>query len=212
VVRCNDPACSTTTAIVNAAIMPVSFFESHRLSVSYTGGSFSFKVDGGSPIVVAAPDVTRLPPTNQFKALRTRTLVPASPTAAASVLALFENVAVNGAPYDAFDGKTLPRVQILPGAGTYSSQQAFDVVIMVETAGEPVANVRLTVNGTDFSSSLPLAIPGTLPSGGVTYRFPDVPASVLGVGTPAVLGVEATTPSGKTARGFAVWNVIAATE
>ena len=169
-------------------------------------------MDGGSLIVVAAPDVTRLPPNNQFKTLRTRTQVPASPTAAASVLALFENVAVNGAPYEAFDGKTLPRAQILPGAGTFSSHQTFDVVIMVETAAEPVATVRLTVNGADFSSFLPLAIQGTLPSGGVTYQFPDVAAAVLGVGTPAVLGVEATTASGKTARGFALWNVIAATE
>ena len=50
------------------------------------------------------------------------------------------------------------------------------------------------------------------PSGGVTYRFPGVPAAVLGVGTPSVLGVETTTASGKTARGFALWNVVAATE
>ena len=42
-VRCNDPACSTTTTIVNAAIMPVSFFESHRLRVSYDGTDFSFR-------------------------------------------------------------------------------------------------------------------------------------------------------------------------
>ena len=211
-VRCNDPACSTTTTIVNAAMMPASFFQSHRLKVSYDGTNFLFQVDGGTSVVVAAPDVNRLPPTNQFKALRTRALVPASPTTAASVLALFENVLVNGAPYETFDSKTLPRVQILPGPGTFSSQQIFDTVIMVETAGELVTNVRLTVNGADVSSSLPLAVPGALPSGGATYRFPGVPAAVLGVGTPAVLGVEATTASGKIARGFALWNVVAATE
>ena len=80
---------------------------------------------------------------------RTRVSVPASPTASASILALFDNFAVNGAPYETFDTKTHPRVQILPGSGTFSSMQTFDAVIMVETAGEPVTDVRFTLNGAD---------------------------------------------------------------
>jgi hypothetical protein len=83
---------------------------------------------------------------------------------------------------------------------------------MVETAGEPVTDVRLTVNGVEVPDALPLAVHGTLPSGGATYRFPGVPASVIGVDTPALLGVEATTASGKTARGFALWNAVAVGE
>ena len=192
--------------------MPVSFFQAHRLKVSYDGTNFSFQVDGGTPIVVAAPDATRLAPTDKFKTLRTRTVVGASPTASASLLALFDDLAVNGAPYENFNGKDLPRVQILPGSGTFSSRQTFDLVIMVETAGEPVTNTRVTVNGADVSSVLSSAVPGTLPSGGVTFRFPGVPASILPVGTPVVLGVEATTASGKTARGLALWNAVATSE
>jgi hypothetical protein len=191
---------------------PISFFKPYRLKVAYDGASFTFQVDENTPIVVAAPDVTRNAPNNQFKALRTRTFVPASPTASASMLAIFEQVAVNGAPYDGFDGKELPRVQILPGSGTFAVTQTFDLVLMVETAGEPVTDVRLTVNGVEVPDALPLAVHGTLPSGGVAYRFPGVAASVIGVGTPALLGVEATTASGKTARGFALWNAVAVGE
>jgi hypothetical protein len=216
IVRCDAAPCSPgspgQTTIASAASMPVSLFEPHRLKVSYDGTNFSYQVDGGTPIVVAAPDVTRLAPKSQSKELRTRIAVPASPTESASVLALFDNVAVNGAPYETFDAKTLPRAQIVPGSGTFSSNQTFDVVVMVETAGEVVTNVRITVNGADFSSVLPQAAIGNLPSGGVTYRFANVPASFFGIGTPAVLGVEATTASGKTARGFALWNTVAANE
>ena len=55
--RCIDAACNSQTAIASATIMPVSFFEVHRLKVSYDGAVFSFQVDAGTPIVVAAPDV-----------------------------------------------------------------------------------------------------------------------------------------------------------
>lgn len=213
VLRCNDPACNTPTTIATALIESISFFQACLLKISYDGVNFSFQDDGRTPIVVAAPDATRLAPTYQLKALRTAIVVPASPTASASALALFDNVAVNDAPYDDFNAKTLPRVQILPGSGTFSSHQSFDLVVMVETAGELVTNVRATVNGVNSTPVLlALAVPGTLPSGGVTYRIPNVPATVLGVGTPVMLGVEATTASGKTARGFALWNVVAASE
>lgn len=212
VLRCNDPACNTPTTIATALIESIFFFQTCQLKISYDGVNFSFQDDGGTPVVVAAPDATRLAPTYQLKALRTAIVVPASPTASASALALFDNVAVNGVPYDDFNVKNLPRVQILPGSATFSSRQSFDLVIMVETAGEPVTNVRATVNGVDSSPLLSLAVPGTLPSGGVTYRFPNVPAAVFGVGTPVMLGVEATTASGKTARGFALWNAVAASE
>lgn len=211
-IRCNDPACNTNTSIDSATLKPITFFEPHRLRVSYDGSAFSYQIDDDAPIVVPAPDSTRVAPTNQFKALRTRLVTPASPTASASVLALFENAAVNGAPYEDFNDKNLPRAQILPGSGTFSSSQSFDLVIAVETAGEPVSGVKFTVNGTDISDLLPLAVAGTLPSGGVTYRFPGVPASVIGVATPTVLGVQATTVSGKTARGFALWNAVAVSE
>ena len=57
-----------------------------------------------------------------------------------------------------------------------------------------------------------MAIRGTLPAGGVTYRFPNLPATLFGIGTLAVLGVEATTASGTKANGFALWNVVNAAE
>jgi hypothetical protein len=212
VVRCNDAACSTTTSLGGAAIMPVSFFKAYRLKVSYDGAVFTFQVDDHTPATLVAPDATRNPPTNQFKALRTRTLLPASATASASVVALFEGVAVNGAAYEAFDARELPRAQVLPASGTFSSTQSFDIVLMIETADEPVTDVKVTVNGVDATNVLPLATQGTIDGGGATYRFASVPASLIGVGTQAVIGVLATTASGKTARGFATWSIVAVTE
>lgn len=210
--RCENAACSSFTNVVNNTLGPVSFLQPHRLKVSYDVFNFTFQMDNGTPVVFAAPDAARLPPVNGLKTLRTRLVVPASATASASVLALFDNFALNGAPFESFDAKDLPRVQILPESSTFSSKQSFDLVIMVETAGEPVTSVRLTVNGSDISNVLPQAIHGTLPSGGVSYRFAGVPASVLPLGIPLVLGAEATTASGKTARGFAFWNAVAVSE
>jgi hypothetical protein len=208
VARCDDAACAATTTVASAAIAQVDFFQPHRLKVSYDGAAFAFQVDGAPAVEVAAPDVNRLGPTVPLKALRTRTVVPAAPSAFSSILALFDDVAVNGAPYDGFQARTLPRVQVLPASGTFSPHQTFDVVIMVETAAEPVIDVQLTVNGADLSHLLPLAIPGTLPSGGRTYRFANVPASALGGAAPIVVGATATTVGGKKARGVALWNLV----
>jgi hypothetical protein len=83
---------------VDVTIKPINFFEAHRLKVGYDGTTVSFQVDEDTPIIFAAPDTTRLVPTAPFNVLRTRVLVPASPTASASVLALFDDLAVNGSP------------------------------------------------------------------------------------------------------------------
>jgi hypothetical protein len=212
--KCTNASCSTATFITADIVTlgPIAFFEPHHLSVQYDGTNFFFRLDNQTPVAVPAPDGTRLVPTVPFKAVRARVNIPNNATARSGAFALVKDVRVNGAPYEDFKTKTLPRVQILPGSGTYSSRQTFDLVIMVETAGEAVTNVRATVNGADVSSVLPLAIHGTIPSGGVTYRFPGVPATALGLGAPVLIGVEATTASGKSARGFALWNAVTANE
>jgi hypothetical protein len=67
--------------------------------------------------------------------------------------------------------------------------------------------VRLFLDGQDVSSFLASAIPGTISGGGSTFRFPAILlAGVLAPGTTALVGVEATTPSGTTAS-FALWEV-----
>jgi hypothetical protein len=59
----------------------VEFFEPHRLSLAYDGSNFIFQIDNDDPVVFAAPHTTRLAPTVPLKALRTRLLIPASPSA-----------------------------------------------------------------------------------------------------------------------------------
>lgn len=214
-IRCNDPNCTTNTPIDNAVLAPVGFFERHRLRIAYDGANFTFQLDEGEPAVVAAPDANRLAVPVGFKALRTRLVIPASPTASARILALFEDLSVNGTPYENFEEKSLPRVSLLPGPGSFPSSETFDAVLVVESP-EALAAARVTLNGAtifDLAAleSSPLLVRGTLVSGGRTYRLPGFKPEILGPG-PHLVGAEVTTVSGATARSFAVWQVLPVTE
>lgn len=181
--KCMDSSCSNFNTFTSSSLGSINFFEPRRLKLDYDGTRFLAQLDTNPPVTFTAPDATRMTPRFPFMALRTRTLVPASPDAAARILALFDDVAVNGAPYDDFSAKTLPRVQFLPGSGTFPSAATVDVVIMVETAGEAVSNVRWTASAgsqvVDLSGVLASAIRGTLASGGVTFRIPGVSLRIL---------------------------------
>jgi len=215
IIRCNDAACSTNTGITNQVLRAVQFFEPHQLKVTYDGNSFVFQLDSDTPVVIAAPHSTRLPPPVGEKLLRTRLHVPALPSASGRILALFEGLQVNGNPYESFDEKLLPRVSLLPGSGTFPSTQTFDIVLLVESP-ESLAAARVTFDGVELFDLAglegnPLLAKGTLGAGGRVYRLPGFSVGGLPSG-PHVVAAEVTTQSGKTGRGFAVWNVLPAIE
>jgi hypothetical protein len=209
VTRCLDADCDSSTTLTSGALGSVKFFEPHRLRVSYDGTRFSFQLDSGTATTFTAPDATRNTPTVAFKALRTRAVLPASPTASVTLVALFDDLLVNGASYESFDARTLPRVTVMPGSGTFTSTQLSDVVIAVETGGLSVATIKVFLDGADVSPLLAALTPGTLITGGITRRLKNFPVSALPPG-PHLVGVEVTLAGGRMARGFALWNVLPA--
>jgi hypothetical protein len=123
---------------------------------------------------------------------------------------LFDQVAVNGQPFETFDTRTLPRVTVMPGSGTFASTQMTDLAIAVETGGLAVSDIKLFFDGADVSSLLGNLTPGTLAAGGVTRRLRNFPLTTLSPG-PHVVGVEVSFVGGQVARGVALWNVLPAT-
>ncbi len=217
VLRCTDSSCASSTALTNVPVLlpnAIQLFQTNKLKLEYTGTSFNFQVNNDPPATFTPPAVSQGAPAIASKLLRTRLdLSNNDPNAVAAVTALFENVRTNGALYADFNSKTLPRVQILPASGTFSTKQAFDGVLVIETGGEGVASVKLTANGADISNLLSSAIQGTPSGGGRTYRVPNVLAgSVLMPGAPILLGAEVVTAGGQKASGFALWNAVATTE
>lgn len=215
VLKCVDAACSTQIALTAGTLSEaIEFSESHRLRIAFDAGSgnFTFQLDGAPPVIFTTPDAVRRPITVPFAQVRARAgTIPADPNASASLLAFFDDVVLNGVPHDSFETQTLPRVQILPGSGTFPPNQQVDVVILVETGGEAIdaSNVRFLFNNQDFSGFLPTAIAGTPTGGGRSFRFPGI---VLGnfipPGTAVLVGAEVTTPSGAKGAGSAFWRVI----
>lgn len=213
VTRCSNADCSTSVTLATAALGPVNFFEPHRLRITYDGTSFAFLLDGVTSASFQAPDSARNAPTVPYKAVRTFGRVPASTVATLSLLALFDNLTVNDAPYETFDARSLPRVTIMPGSGTFTSTQVSDVVIAVETGGLAVASIKIFFDGADLSSLVSTLAPGTLAAGGITRRLANFPAAALPAVTlagPHVVGVEVTFAGGAVARGHALWNVLPA--
>lgn len=214
--KCTDAPCNNATNLVGNTPLPVTidFLVPYRLRLSFdpATGLFTFQVDDNPAVTFTAPDATRLPTPAPFMQLRARAGVPADPTSFASVVGFFDGVKVSGAAYDGFTPQILPRVQILPGSGTYPVGTRADVAIVVETAaGDTVAasGVRLIFNNQDVSNVVPSFIPGTLPSGGTTFRVPAfLLSSILTPNTPVLIAAEVTTASGAKGTGYALWRVI----
>lgn len=211
VTRCNDPDCADVAIISTGTLGPIRMFEPHTVRVEYDGTRFTFQLDANPPQTFTPTDATRLAPRVQLKTVRTRFRVPASSTASATVLALFDNVVVNGAPYEAFEDRIIPRVSIMPGSGTFSSRQITDVDIVIETGAFAVVGTKLTFDGVDVSALAATLPTGTLTGGGIVRRLRGFPVGTLPPG-PHVLAVEVTLTGNRVARGFALWNILTATE
>jgi hypothetical protein len=209
--RCTNADCSTFVILSSESLGPIRMFEPHLLRIEYDGTRFTFQLDANPAQTLTPSDTTRSTPTVPLKTARTRFQMPASSTATASVLAVFDNVSVNGALYETFDDRTIPRVSIMPGSGTFSSRQVGDVDIVIETGGLAVVSTRVTFDGVDVSSLAGALPTGTLTGGGIVRRLRAFPVGTLPPG-PHVLGVEVTLTGSRVVRGFALWNILTATE
>lgn len=75
------------------------------------------------------------------------------------------------------------KLTISPSSGTYVSTQRFDLVLIVETLGFSVTGGSATFDGTEVTGFLRTCIiPGTLVSGGQTFRCPHLLGETLGPG------------------------------
>jgi len=73
---------------------------------------------------------------------------------------------------------------ISPPSGNYVTTQSFDLTLIVEAPGLSVIGGSATLDGSDVIDALAACvIPGTLVSGGQTFRCPDIVAGDLGTGT-----------------------------
>jgi hypothetical protein len=218
--KCPDATCTLTAASVLAEItvstQPVRRFETHRLQLAYDNatGTFTFQLDQQPAQTFVVADAVRLAPASPLKGLRTRIQTEADPGATGRILAAFDTVTVNGAPYESFDARTLPRISITPASGTLTSTQVVDVVVLAETGADPVVGGRLLLNGQDVTAAaVAIAAIQPLAAGGLAVRFPRIAiGALIPPGTPALVAVEVTTASGETVRSFVLWRVVAVAE
>jgi len=208
--KCLNALCSQVATLLNQRFpQAINRFETHRLRVAFdfTTGTFTFQLDQNAAVTFVVPDTVRLPPSFGLMRLQARAVLPASPTAFGRIVARVDDLRVNNAPYDSFSARRVPRTSITPGTGTFAGQIEGDVLILIETGGESVTDVRLFFEGQDFSNLLAGAIQGTSAGGGRTFRFPGVGlSSLVPPGQFRTVGVIATTASGRRASGYAVWH------
>ena len=103
---------------------------------------------------------------------------------------------------------------ISPASGTYSTTQNFDLNLILKVTGPAVSVVgaSATLNGADVTAALVgCIIPGTLVSGGSTFRCPGLSGAVLGTGT-HTLAVTLDLSDGTSTSDTVIWEVVGNTE
>ncbi len=101
-----------------------------------------------------------------------------------------------------------------PASGTYSTTQNFDLSLILKVSGDPVSVVgaSATLNGADVTAALVgCIIPGTLVSGGSTFRCPGLRGAFLGTGT-HTLEVTLDLSDGSSVSDTVIWEVVENTE
>jgi len=78
----------------------------------------------------------------------------------------------------------VPSLTLSPPSGAYVTTQGFDLTLIVDAPGLSVVSGIATLNGADVTSAVgECIIPGTLLSGGVTFRCPGLTGGEFGPGT-----------------------------
>ena len=77
----------------------------------------------------------------------------------------------------------IPTLTISPASGSYVTTQGFDLTLIVKAPGLSVEALSATLDGSDVTDALVrCVIPGTLVSGGETFRCPGVTGGTFGIG------------------------------
>jgi hypothetical protein len=101
---------------------------------------------------------------------------------------------------------------ISPPSGSYASRQSFDLVLLVNPLGRSITRTQAVFDGVDQSAALAAcAIPGTLQSGGVTFRCPNIEGALFAPGT-HVLTAAVTLDDGSTMSDTVEWEIFANSE
>ncbi len=105
-----------------------------------------------------------------------------------------------------------PSFTISPGTGTYSSRQAFDLVLLFNLIGRTVTSGTVTFDGVNVGAALGSCIvPGTGASGLITLRCANLGGPVIGPGA-HVLDIALVLSDGSLLRRSVTWTVLAVTE
>ena len=105
-----------------------------------------------------------------------------------------------------------PSLTLSPPTGTYTSRQAFDIVLLASPQGGSIASGTATFNGADVTSILAGCIrPGTAAGGVTSFRCPNIGGPVTGPGTHTLV-VQLVTGDGRIVQRLVTWTVVAVTE
>jgi len=106
----------------------------------------------------------------------------------------------------------VPPLTISPPSGEYVTTQGFDLTLIVDATGLSVVGGTATFDGADVTSFLVhCIIPGTLLSGGVTFRCPGLTGDALGVGM-HTFSVTLDLENGSSVSDTVTWEVLGNTE
>ncbi len=101
---------------------------------------------------------------------------------------------------------------ISPPSGIYVATQGFDLTLIVDAPGLSVVSGIATLNGADVTPDLGgCIIPGTLLSGGETFRCPGLTGNTFGVGTHTLI-VTLNLDDGSSVSDTVTWEVLDNTE
>jgi len=104
-----------------------------------------------------------------------------------------------------------PSLTISPPTGTYTSRQAFDLVLLVDSQGRALASGSVIFDGLDVTSFIAGCIRPGVGGGLASFRCPGIGGPVLGAGT-HTFQVRLLMSDGSAVQRTVTWTVIAMAE
>ena len=105
-----------------------------------------------------------------------------------------------------------PGLVVSPPSGTYTSSQAFDIVLLADPQGQAITGGTATFNAMPVTAFLSSCLrPGTAAGGMLSFRCPNVGGPATGAGTHTFV-VRLQLSDGAVVQRSVTWNVQAVTE
>ncbi len=103
-----------------------------------------------------------------------------------------------------------PSLTISPPSGPYVATEGFDLALIVTAPGLTIVGGQALVDGTNVTTALVgCLVPGTLLSGGQTFRCPGLRGSFFGAGA-HTLTVSLSFSDGTTVTRAVTWTILTA--